>query len=406
MPLPQVSLISYHFPPDNTAAAIRPHFFAKYLTRLGYSVHGVARDGDFYGARCWQYAEASKASLTRGGASLQLWRVVQRLTKRYSDRLPWIPGAASLLKPLLRNAIPDSVVFSTSPPLASHLVALALRQNYCFRWIADFQDPLFGNPFHTGKFNTAIDGFVEALIVKRADALVANTEPLAESWKARYPYASGKINVITNGFDSEDKLTSAVGSLSEERTVISHVGDLYGGRHPAELIRSLDRLIVGAKMEPSKVLLNLVGPIEDTLGFLELDATKRLKDLRCLQFNGSLVSREESLRAMQASSYLLLLDMNARNLGLQIPSKIFDYIRIGRGIIAFTPRGSPTEVILQKSGISFVCLYPDESHESLDSKLLSFLKNSPGREHPSSWFYDQFKAEALTHSLVKIIRGL
>jgi len=137
---------------------------------------------------------------------------------------------------------PVVAVVSTSPPVATHLVARRLKRRFGVPWVADFRDPLRGNPFRTRRWFFPYDALLERMLFRNADALIANTDTLAEMWNRRYPEFSGKMSVIWNGFDPEDRIAPAV-KASRGRRVLAHVGTLYGGRHPGRVLSSLVRLI-------------------------------------------------------------------------------------------------------------------------------------------------------------------
>jgi hypothetical protein len=104
--------------------------------------------------------------------------------------------------------------------------------------------------------------------------------------------------------------------------------------------------------------------------------------------------------------YLLLLDINDRNLGLQVPAKVFDYVRIGRPILAYTPNGSPLAGILMKSGVPHQIIYTDSPEPVRDEKLMALLRLSSEPVQPSPWFLEQFDASRQTSTLVDILESL
>ena len=101
--------------------------------------------------------------------------------------------------------------------------------------------------------------------------------------------------------------------------------------------------------------------------------------------------------------YLLLLDINERNLDLQVPAKVFDYLRIGRPILAYTPNGSPLASLLGKTGMPHQIVYPDDPEPVRDEKLKALLCLSSQPLEPSPWFLEQFDARRQTQTLVEIL---
>src|SRR5436190_23428363 len=92
----------------------------------------------------------------------------------------------------------------------------------------------------------------------------------------------------------------------------------------------------------------------------------------------------------------LLLDITGvHNTTLQVPAKLFDQIRIGRPILAFTPPQSPSERILADSGILHVSLAPDAPPEEVDAGVLRLLQLPSTPQPASAWFRETFDARRL-----------
>jgi glycosyltransferase involved in cell wall biosynthesis len=292
-----------------------------------------------------------------------------------------------------------SAILSTSPPVATHLAALWLKRRYGLRWVADFRDPLDGNPFRGIWYDSAL----ERVILRYADSCVANTDVLAEAWRVRHPGAADKVTVIWNGFDPAEEVRAAL--LGErQRRVLAHVGSIYSGRTPALVLKSMRRLIHTGVLDSSSLTLDLVGDVEDvSLG--DYSDLRRLACLRCINQH---VPRAESLQIMIEADYLLLLDLNSKGTCLQVPAKLFDYVRAGRPILAITARNSPAERILVRSGVPNTCIYPDDAENVVDTKLLDFLHLPSEPVLASRWFWNQFDgrrhAAALAHILKPSLR--
>jgi hypothetical protein len=121
------------------------------------------------------------------------------------------------------------------------------------------------------------------------------------------------------------------------------------------------------------------------------------------QCNAKVVSKDEADRLIEEADYLLLLDVTKGSVGLQVPAKIFEYIRIGRPILACTLRGSPVERILINSGVPFVALYAGDSNEEIDRRVLTFLNLPNHPVEPSDWFQEKFNGRIQAKTLGTII---
>lgn len=400
-PRAPVLLIAYHYPPENTIGAARPARFAKYLARRGHAVQVVANQGD--GATADGVARVPAPGARPGWASRAL-RLITRYALPYDDRLDWAPHAIRVGDPFCRQR---PVILSTHPPVATHFAALALKRRHRLAWIADFRDPIMaGHPKRTGWRAAVLDRVMERLIFRHADLIIANTEAVGRLWADQYPRWRDKITVIWNGFDPEDGL-APLPPCGRARREIAHVGVIYGGRSPAPVIRALDRLIAAGTLVPDSIRLRLLGPVKNDALAPVADARTRLEAAGALAVEDRMAPRQEALTATLAADILLLLELNAADeTAVQLPAKIFEYIRACRPILAITPPDSVTRTVLAQSGVPHLCLSPTEPPERFDAALATFLATPPGPIAPSPAFLATFDAARQTEALAEAIDRL
>jgi glycosyltransferase involved in cell wall biosynthesis len=404
-PTRRVLILAYWYPPENESGALRPFRFWKYLPKHGYDALVVAASSAAASPETgpvFRTPEARHASCVIKSIAWTT-RLLERVLP-YNDCLEWVPHAVATAGSLLRREeIP--VIVSTSPPVATHMAALCLKRWYGARWIADFRDPLAGNPFRTRRIGIPYDILLERSIVSWADALVVNTDSAFEALALRYPKHCAKIHVIWNGYDPEDAFRAANIERGRNKT-IAHFGSIYGGRHPGELLRSLQRLLQRGVLEGRQVKINLVGSIDRNQSWLRDPSFMELTRTGCLQFTDRAVPRDQARTLMGETDYLLLLDVNELKTALQVPGKLFEYVRIGRPILAFTTRGSPVDRILRQAGTPHVCVYPEDAAGEVDRKVLSLLSMPTEPVAPSAWFRRQFDAIEQASSLARIVAKL
>ena len=321
-------VLAYHYPPDQASGAARPHRWVRYL-------------------RAHQY-EADVISVPKDSPGSFGDRMIQRLMP-YNERYPWARAAVDACGPLLARHQYVAVI-SSAPPLAVHFAAWRLRHRHKLPWVADFRDPVVGNPFRDRRWADPYDSFVEWRFVRSAGAVVANTEAAGQALRERYPSRAARIHVIWNGFDPADHIEAR--PVAEGVSVMVHAGSVYGGRHPRLLLESLAR-------SQAKVKVRLIGEFEQSRLSLSDPLCEQLIAAGILEVTPHSVPQPEARQAIEEAHYLLLLDLNEQNAGLQVPAKLFEYIRVGRPILAFTACGSAVEWILSKAGVP--CLDDAES---------------------------------------------
>lgn len=408
-PLKPVLIITYHYQPENVPSVMRVQWFNKHLPASGYSVQVLSASTTAWSIRPGQ--EVPERGVCRTPASRwqkKLLHYTNIFTTIVTHRcqasdygLGWLPwGLAAAHRVLAKH--PTCVVVSSSPSIVSHLVALALKKRHGVRWIADFQDPLVGNPsIKANRLGNVWNSKVEHAIFERADRLVANTDTVAEMWRQRYPQWSGKFAVIWNGYDG-DEPCPLPRPTSREHRVLAHVGSLYLPRHPGALLDSVQRLAASGQWDEHRVKLRLVGPF-DSQAALDPAQIRALVEQGRLEIRNERVPRQVALQETADSDYLLLLDAST---ALQVPCKIYDYLRTGRPILAFTTRNSPVERILARSGVRHLCLCDGSTPREVDEGLVAFLAQPTDPTTPAPWFRETFEARALARALADLIHSI
>ncbi|MBV8864237.1 MAG: glycosyltransferase [Acidobacteriaceae bacterium] len=403
MPEDLALIFAYHFPPENVIGALRPFRFCKYLSRLGYKCHVISAadttqmpgtDAQFVpdpfetkpGRRLgWQAERAIRKFVLPGVVGSQ-WAIhAYKAAAQYTREYP-------------RQRV---TVFSTFPPVGTHLAAYWFARRHHLPWIADFRDPLGGysNDIHTSSLTKNVYRKLERMIVSSADFVIANTDTAQDELRRAYPERADRIKLIWNGFDPEDRLPP-LPVMYSGRKVVSHVGELYAGRSATPLLQSLRRLIESGKLAPDDFQVCLAGEVAEGSipdpGFMA--AASKAGWLKLIPDR---VPQQDAHRIVQTSDALLLIQPHT---ALQVPGKLFDYIQIGRPILAFVPPNSPVERILRNSGVPYHCIYPSFSQHELDESVLQFFQMDSVECRPSPWFEAEFNAQTHAEKLADLIQ--
>lgn len=135
----------------------------------------------------------------------------------------------------------------------------------------------------------------------------------------------------------------------------------------------------------------------------EPQSVATLRQWGCLECDGQIVPVAEARRICAEADYLLLLDINEEDTDLQLPAKLFDYVQIGRPILAFTKAGSPTERVLQDSGVRFRTVTHDADDGAVDQAVLELLAMPTDPVRAGDWFEARFDGRNQAGALAKII---
>jgi hypothetical protein len=400
-----VLIFAYHYPPENEVGAARPSRFSKYLGRLGYTCR-VFTAADQTGSNDLntQYVPDPFVTHSRRSLSWQLERAIRKVFLPSEVGMQWSYHAGRAARAYLR-AYPGARVtlFSTFPPLGPHLAAWQLARSEGLPWIADFRDPFPGGWGYkwAHPFQKRVYRWLESVIARRMDALIANTDGAMVSWREKFPSLHGKVHLIWNGFDPEERVLPLPVSSGVCR-VLSHVGELYAGRSATPILESLARLFAAGRLPAGSVRVRLVGhaeagtvPNQEFLGRAQSEGWLNLVTER--------IPQPEALQIARSSEGLLLLQPQSST---QVPGKLFEYLQIGRPILAFIQPNSPAERLLDQSGVPHRCIYPGSTPEKIDDTVADFFNLPSTAVAASPWFEEQFNAGHQTRQLDAIIRSL
>ena len=411
-------MLPYYCDSAGAIGGLRPSRFCRYLSQLGYNCTAITAFPDEANTSAnfvyipdkvgelWESGAASSTGAPRPKLSLaaHVERALRKLFLPGHTGFAWSVDASAAAQAILREIrYRNAVLFSPYPPLGNSLAALQIAlRHWSMPWIVDFHDPLRFEPFlKHGALRTRLAvSILERVIFRRANAIIANTEAAAAEWRKLYPWAQEKLHVIWNGFDPQERLDPLPIPPRSEKVIV-HAGALYGGRNANAVIGSLARLRERGAIPAGSVRLLLVGVLDPSSG-----ADRVLHD-RGVQ-EGWLetrkpVSKVQARQLVQQADGLLLLQPQS---ALQVPAKLYDYIRIGRPILSVAPRGSPSEWILQNSGIPYAAIHSEDPPDALDAKMLQYLALPNTPTEPSEWFRQRFDASAQARQLASIVDGL
>lgn len=384
-------MIASAYPPENVIGALRPARFARYLPQFGFRPIVITSSEQKGGVRDVHHVPFHNSLPAR----------ILGLTLIPGDeRITWVPATAALGERLIREH-KIRAVFSTSPPLGTHVAAAQLKARTGIRWIADFRDPLVGNQsrFH---FMNRLDPLWERYLAKRMDLAILNTDILAERWRARYPFLKDRIHYLLNGFDPNDPM-GPLPLPQRSHQLWLHAGTIYFPRYPERLLASISRLHKENRF-PTPVQLRLLGEVDGAV--LGNPLVRELTEAGVLDCHPNPVPQPEARREMAEAAGLVVFDHYYSSGNVSIPAKIYDYVRIGRPILAFSSPGAPLDRLLSRCGIANTVIYDEDPPPVIDRKVLEFTALPREAREPSEYFRKDFSALEQTRQLAEMLRSL
>ena len=378
----RVLVVNYDYPPSSSVGGVRWFTMKKYLEQLGYEVFVLTTnafgklpsDADERVTRAPDLVASSmlrrtlrRPELSRPGRESEApvdTRPPRILTDVFVPdvyAISWVPAASRQARRLIRERRIDILVTS-SPKDSTHLVGLATLKSGV-AWVADFRDGwVFEStrpPLPT-RAQRALDERLEAAVVRRADAVVAMSDVLAEDFGRRHHRG---VSYVPNGWDPElapadEPLDPAV---EKKRGVarIVYTGTLTGAggaptdRTPLPLLEALSVL---AEREP-----RTAGGLELVLAGRRTERDNemlaRFSDRTLVRDLGYL-PRPNALALQRSADVLLLVSGNTPS---SIPLKLFEYLGTGKPILHLGRPGAADDVLTETG--AGITVSPDDPEE-------------------------------------------
>lgn len=255
----------------------------------------------------------------------------------------WIkPSVAYLSDYVQKNRI-DAVI-STGPPHSMHLIAMGLKQKHNIPWIADFRDPWTQIDFYSQlKLSSYADNRhkkLENQVLTRADKVVTVSPTCGTDLEK---LGKRKVDVITNGFDTDDfKFTGSLNLL--EGFLFHHIGALNKDRNPYTLWKVLGDLCKEKPELKKDLKLRFTGKT-DAIVFESLKQNGLEENFQRSDY----MPHSEVVKLMTQSPVLLLPLNNTPNNAGVLSGKLFEYLAARRPIFGIGLPDADAAAILKQT---------------------------------------------------------
>ena len=313
-------------------------------------------------------------------------------------KIGWRIPAVRLGRVLIAASRPD-VLFSSSPPETTHLIAGDLARTTGVPWVADLRDGwLFEPPvprLREGRTRRTIEGRMERMMASTAAAVVSVTDPITDDLRARYRGIIRRAVTISNGYDAADFAGLERRRAADGTFRLTYTGAFSGssaGRSAGGLFAAAGRIL---REDPNTPLrLEIVGPV-----------TEQERELAGTTGIGSIVTFVPPVSRKQAYQHQVdadaLLLVTASGVRSVATSKLYDYIGAGRPILALAEGNAAAETV-RRFGLG-VTAAPDDPAAIADALRELMRRHAFGEEWPG--FADarrQFERRKLTEALARL----
>ena len=305
----------------------------------------------------------------------------------------WIQPSVNFLSNYLENNHIDAII-TTGPPHSMHLIGLELKKKLGIKWISDFRDPW-----------TEIDYFQQLPLTKKAtkkhqdleQEVLINSDMVVvvgETMKEKFLKHTKRIEVLTNGFDTIEDLST---QKLDEKFSITHVGLMNSDRNPTILWEVLNEISNTNLNFKNDLRIKLIGKLDDAV----------IQDLKVFDHNTIETIPyldHKDVGKYQASSQVLLLSIN------EVPSakgiitgKIFEYLQAKRPILAIGPEDGDAAMILKNTNAGTIVGFKNKT--ALKATILNLYKDyKEGVLFVKSINIEQYHRKNITSQLAEVIK--
>lgn len=421
----RVLIISYYWPPNGGAGVYRWLKMSKYLPEFGWQPvvytpenpevvaddPGLLKDVGatvevikrpitepfslykrFTGRAQNERVQTAFLSEKRAGG----WKEDLALWVRSNFFIPdarvwWVKPSIRYLKDYVKKHPVDAII-STGPPHSMHLIARGLQRATGLPWIADFRDPWTGIDFYGQlSLTTWADRKhhrLERDVLTHADRVVTVSWSWAKDLEA---LGAKNVEVITNGFDRADvpKETVAV----DDRYSLVHIGSMSATRDLPGLWKVLAAIAEKDPLFCERFVLRFVGPVDHSV----------VESATAAGLGGHIerlgrVSHAVAMHEMQRARVLLLPINDTPNSAGILPGKLYEYLSVGRPILAIGPSGGDVARVLGNAHQ----LHPRDPAPSSQADIRSlFDRQGPVVGHT----IEQYDRRELARAMAELLNG-
>lgn len=426
--LKKVLIITYYWPPAGGPGVQRVLKFAKYLPEFGWEpIILTVKNGEYPAIDNSLNDEIPQSIKVFKTKAIEPFSIYKKLTvdkKNQPIPVGVLAQSGGSLKQKAANfirlnvIIPDAkigwkffavkegqkiidlkkpdLLFSSSPPPTTHLIAKTLAERNKIKWIADLRDPWSKIHYYkNNRLKTAhkIDERLESKTLSAADKVIT----VSENFSKLIAVNKDKIKIIPNGFDNED-ITDLDNRLKDSSVFqLTYVGGLNENRFYPQFFEQLAVFAQQKNFTKQKIKLTFVGSISQNI----MDKMHAIlgNDTITIDFKGYL-EHKEALKIMFESDLLLLFTEKVSHYSGHIPGKLFEYISTGNFILGIGDKSGDANQILKEIEGGIIV---DQNHNFIELLNELHLKWLSGNLKGSdSQKIEKFSRKNLTKQLTEI----
>ncbi|MDY0151350.1 MAG: hypothetical protein RBS43_03665 [Candidatus Cloacimonas sp.] len=415
--------ISYLFPPVGGSGVQRSLKFAKYLPEYGWEpIMLVANHRFLKQPKDYSLSQDidPKLIIYRTFSldirwfykllwGLKLHKLVNLLNSNFlipDPDIMWLPYAKYALKRIFKEHKID-LVFITAPPYSSLFLGDYVKQRFGVDYCVDFRDLWTKG---VGRADNPPPQHIQAkekewekqILIQAKQVLCVNEAMVSKLQQFVPEILRNKFSGITNGYDDTD-FASAPAYKRQNEMHIVFTGSLYGRFQPDIIWQALSELIEEGKISAHKIRFEIYGANSPNFVLGRYAADSAIKSIvKILAY----LPHHTSIEMICLADALLVLSPVGNGSNTDSHSKLFEYMRSERPILAVVDLHSIGAQILRKSGTSFIA---DASSctavKATIHEMYIKWENAELYVNPDIAYINSFERKALTAKLASVLNS-
>lgn len=390
----KILYISYFYPPLGGPAVLRNLKTVSYLSEAGADVtvltvddieyaysdpalNELCREKQLIRTPSWdpmallrkvfgKNKAASQSVYKNSPESLKL--LIRRLYP-IDEKIGWLPHLLAHGRKILKQSEID-LIFVSCGPFSSAIGAYKLAQEFDKALVVDYRDywtllsdyDLMGNAL-----NRKLSRSWERRILNRANLVITATQGIAEALAQNFDSTlPQRTFLLYNGHDEQDYTDLPQARPSRDFYTLSYFGNIYARRSLKYLYQAIAELDK-EMLTPRNLRVELYGNFNREV-YQEIECS-RIKDKISIRPG---LSHREALVKMQEADALILI-INSSSPKGTLTSKVFEYLRLARPILALVPQHGEAAALLKECGIDSIC--PMESVSAIKLCLSKLIED-------------------------------
>ena len=258
------------------------------------------------------------------------------------------------------------ILITRSPNDIGHILGLRLKKEFKITWFANWNDPsdaIWPPPYDMKMpfWEKIISNRFASKVMACADLITFPSEMLFLHFTRFFNIDNSKVHIVPHIMLEPNQVIHSTDNTGDLH--LMHSGNLSKERDPAILLEAIQKFNMLGK---GKIFLDILGVVSlDTLNLINnLQITEYINVRKPLPYS-------EAMKLMANYDVLVIIEARMER-GIFLPSKISDYVQLGKPIFSISPERGEIAGIFEKFGGGIIA--DNNSIDDIFNKLTHLMQ--------------------------------